>query len=287
MARGRRYYTRTLLSVNKHVAAAMGDAVARLFRRAARSKAGSDKSVWGKIAKGVKWKVTAKGNAAVSTTHPASQLKEFGGMIHAGGPWSKPSKFKGGGKSGAKATKIPLALRGSRAWGRSISEDFSHLKFANDNASGQRLVAVPLAHFIRAERKRTRPAFYKARAKRGALARHHRAEFDELDASGEWPEELQFPERESFLQYFGIHNTVKNAIANAGLKDTVSRKGFGQFVSGATIVGQRHDKKNTEFMWVFVPEAYFKPDKWHPSRAEIRRAGRKAARRFFKKALKG
>jgi hypothetical protein len=126
-----------------------GEAMVRHCSRAAAQKTSSrSKSIWRQIAKSVRYRMTFQGTkraVVLCVDHPAAQLKEFGGTIHAGGPFSEPSPYHK-----RVADFIPLALSGTAAQGKQLGLQ-KQLKFGaagGTSYSHTRLHSMPLSRYL-------------------------------------------------------------------------------------------------------------------------------------------
>jgi len=267
-----------VVRVNKAAREAVRDRVVKLYKDSAlrkhrgRSKGG--KSVWNRIARFIKGTISTSGVITIRMAHKASALKEFGGIIHAGGPFAEPSAF-----DGRKGGKIPLAVKGSkRAWGKSLSTDFRRFKFNVPNGSANKLTCIPLSHFT-TRGKRSSAKIRKQEKHRvsmiGHMWRWRPDEWDDILESQDYENtsygslaEITDPQK----RWRDIAERIVDVFAGETGKDLTSRqrskirKSVGE---STMVVGIRHSRERFEFLYVLVNIAYIRPQKWMPERKKV------------------
>lgn len=103
---------------SKRIAHALKGIVQDAARKQRKSSGSKGGSVWSRIAKGVYVRHLVSGDRtelSVSCSHPAAQLKQYGGWIQAGGPWSEPSPF-----TNRKSKLIPMSLSNGGMYGKRL-----------------------------------------------------------------------------------------------------------------------------------------------------------------------
>jgi hypothetical protein len=121
--------------------------VRHCLRAAAKQPKHGGHSIWLSIAKSIRYRMTfhgARRQVHLVVGHPAGALKEFGGVIRAGGPYAEPSPFHG------KVSQfIAMGISGTEGEGKRLGLQKS-MKFGaagGSSYSPTRLHSMPLSRY--------------------------------------------------------------------------------------------------------------------------------------------